>query len=243
MGRRPSLTGAAPALAAVGLALLAAAPAEARRAPVVKQLVVTSSGRAYADTVRASATTVRVGRRRCRVSQSTPLAALARSDVPRLSIRDFGRCSRRARDASGLYVRAIGRDRARGRDGWVYKVGNRQGTAGAADPSGPFGRGRLRGRPRVLWFYCSLDDEGSCQHTLALRARPEPGGAAARVLAYDDQGRSVPAAGAMVRAGGRSAVTDASGLARLALPAGRHRIHAEQDGRIRSFDEVVSVAP
>ncbi|MEX2196839.1 MAG: hypothetical protein WD844_16315 [Thermoleophilaceae bacterium] len=227
---------------AVALVLLAAAPAEARRAPVVKQLVVTASGRAYADTVRASSTTVRVGRRRCRVSQSTPLAALVRSDVPRLSLRDFGRCSRRARDAAGLYVRAIGRDRERGREGWVYKVGNRQGSAGAADPSGPFGRGRLRGRPRILWFYCALDEEGSCQRTLALRARPEPGGVAVRVLAYDDRGRSVPAAGATVRAGATSAVADAGGLARLELPAGRHRLRAEQEGRIRSFDEVVRVA-
>lgn len=231
------------ALPALLLALLAAAPAEARRGPVVKQLVVTSSGRAYADTVRASAATVRVGRRRCAVAAATPLAALWRSDVPRLALRDFGRCSRRARDAAGLYVRAIGRDRGRGRSGWVYKVGNRQGTAGAADPSGPFGRGRLRGRPRVLWFYCRLDRDGSCQRTLALRARPEPGGVAVRVLAYDDRGRAVPAAGATVRARGASAVADGSGLARLALPAGRHRLHAVQDGRIRSFDEVVTVQP
>ena len=140
-------------------------------------------------------------------------------------------------------MRAIGRDRGRGRHGWVYKVGNRQGTAGAADPSGPFGRGRLRGRPRLLWFYCSLDDEGSCQRTLALRARPEAGGAAVRVLAYDDQGRAVPAAGATVRSGAASATADDTGFARIALPPGRHRLRAEQAGRIRSFDEVVTVAP
>lgn len=231
------------ALAAVALALVGAAPAEAGRGAVVKQLVVSASGRAHADTVRASATTVRVGRRRCGVARSTPLAALVRSDVPRLSLRDFGSCSRRARDGAGLYVRAIGRDRARGRDGWVYKVGNRQGTAGAADPSGPFGRGRLRGRPRVLWFYCRLDDEGSCQRTLALRARPESGGAAVRVLAYDDQGRAVPAAGATVSSGAASVTTDDTGFARIALSPGRHRVRAEQEGRIRSFDEVVTVAP
>lgn len=231
------------ALGSVALALLVAAPADARRAPVVRQLVVAPSGPAHVDTVRAGETTVRVGRRRCRVAAGTPLAALARSDVPRLSLRDYGRCSRRTRDASGLYVRAIGRDRARGRDGWVYKVGNRLATAGAADPSGPFGRGRLRGRPRVLWFYCRLDGEGSCQRTLALRARSEPGAVAVRVLAYDDQGRAVPGSGATVRAGGVSAVADATGFARLTLPAGRHRVRAEQDGRVRSFDEAVMIEP
>lgn len=95
----------------------------------------------------------------------------------------------------------------------------------------------------MLWFYCRLDSEGSCQRTLALRARPEPGGVAVRVLAYDDRGRGVPAPGATVRSGETAAVADASGLARLALPPGRHRLHAEQEGRIRSFSEAVTVGP
>ena len=49
-------------------------------------------------------------------------------------LRDYGACSRRARDAGSLYVRQIGPDRERGRDGWVYKVGSRAGSTGAADP-------------------------------------------------------------------------------------------------------------
>ena len=61
-----------------------------------------------------------------------------------------------------------GRTRARGRDGWVYKVGNRSGSAGAADPGGSFGTGRtLRGGERVLWFWCVKDRRDACQRTLA----------------------------------------------------------------------------
>ena len=36
----------------------------------------------------------------------------------------------------------IAGERNRGQDGWVYKVGRRAGTAGAADAAGPFGNGR-----------------------------------------------------------------------------------------------------
>ena len=235
--------GRAAALAAAALAACAAAapPAHARTAPLVDQLVVMKSGRAYQDTVRAKAVTVRVGRKRCAVATGTPLAALLRSDVPRVRLRDFGNCSRSARDAGGLYVRSIGRDAERGRGGWVYKVGNRQATAGAGDYAGPLGRGRLRRRTRVLWFYCVPDSGGRCPRTLAIRVRVQADGVAVRVRAYDDEGRGVPAAGATVRAGGVSAVADASGLALLALPPGRHRVHAEQDGLVRSFGEVVRV--
>ena len=229
--------------AVIGLVIAAGAvpaAAEAARGPVIRQLVVLPTGRAYADTVRASETLVRVGRRRCRVGAATPLAALARVDLPRLRILDFGSCSRSARDAAGLYVKAIGPHRGFRDTGWVYKVGNRLATAGAADPTGPFGRGRLRSRTRVLWLFCESAEDG-CQRTLAVRARPEPGGVAVRVVAYDDDGRGVPAAGATVRSGSVAAVADSAGFARLPLPAGRHRVRAEQQDRVRSFDEVVTV--
>ena len=68
------------------------------------------------------------------------------------------------------YVAAIGGDENRGDSGWVYKVGNRQGTTSAADPSGPFGSGRIKRRVRVTWFYCVFE-AGGCQRTL--EARPE----------------------------------------------------------------------
>jgi hypothetical protein len=230
------------AVASLAVAVAVAEPAPAAAAaPVVEQMVVARSGAADVARVRAGATTVRVGRRRCAVAAATPLAALWRARPARVALRDYGSCSRRARDAGGLYVAAIGSDRARGRGGWVYKVGNRLATAGAADPSGPFGRGRLRGRPRVAWFYCVLDERNACQPTLAIRVRVEGGEAVARMLAYDDEGRARPAGGATLRSGARAATADANGLARLALPAGRHRLHAEAAGAIRSFPHEVTI--
>jgi hypothetical protein len=38
-----------------------------------------------------------------------------------------------------------------------------------------------------------------------------------------------------------TATADATGFARLALPSGRRRVRAEQDGLVRSFDEAVVV--
>ena len=67
---------------------------------------------------------------------ATPLAALVHSRVGPLSLRDYGSCGKRAVDSSSLFVAAIGRDRNKGSDGWVYKAGNVLGTAGAAEPAG-----------------------------------------------------------------------------------------------------------
>ena len=52
--------------------------------------------------------------------------------------------SRASCDPSSLFVMRIGPNKNRGQSGWVYKVGNRQGTTAASDPSGPFGSGRLK---------------------------------------------------------------------------------------------------
>jgi hypothetical protein len=215
-------------------------PAEAAAAPEVRQLVVFRDGGAVSETVSTRATRMRVGSRRCTAGDGTALAALVRSRPGRLRLRDFGACSRRPRDGAGLFVHAIGRDANRGQDGWVYKVGRRAATAGAADPSGPFGRGRLRAGQRVTWFYCRLR-QGGCQRTLELRARGEAGTLVARVRGYDDEGRGVAVEGATVRAEGVSAVTDGDGVARLPLPAGRYRAVAEKAGLVRSFAEPVEV--
>jgi hypothetical protein len=138
-------------------------------------------------------------------------------------------------------VRAIGPDANKGFDGWVYKVGQKIATAGAADPGGPFGRGRLKDGQRVSWFYCRLVQQ-SCQRTLALKATASaPGQITVTVRSYDDRGKSVPAAGATVRAGDVTATTDDSGTATLTLPAGAYRVHAERTGEIRSFGERVDV--
>jgi hypothetical protein len=220
-------------------ALLTASPAGAA-APVVEQMVVFRDGDAVTRTVAAKQVRVRVGGRRCTAGEGTALAALVRSRVGRLGLRDYGSCSTRARDSAGLFVYSIRGERNRGQDGWVYKVGNRGATAGAADPSGAFGRGRLKRGQRVTWFFCRLRD-GGCQRTLGLEARVEPGAVSVTVRGYDDEGRGVPVAGATVSAGPVSAVSGADGSARLALPAGRHRLVAEKDGLVRSFGERVVV--
>jgi hypothetical protein len=218
-------------------AALAAAPAEAK----VHQMVVFRSGRAVTKDVSTRGVRVKVHRRRCAVPTRTPLAALVRSRVGRIGLRDFGSCSRHARDASGLFVRSIGRDRNKGRSGWAYKVGNKAGTAGAADPTGPFGTGRrLRDGQRVVWFYCVLRSRG-CQRSLAVRVTPQPGALSVKVVGYDDEGHGVLIDGATVAAGSKTALTGADGRARIALPSGRYRVHAEKKGLVRSFSERAEV--
>jgi hypothetical protein len=200
-------------------------------------MVVFKSGHVVRGRSSTRALRVRVGRRRCAVGSRTALAALVRLRPGTIRLRDFGSCSRRARDAGGLYVAAIGKESERGQGGWVYKVGRKAATAGAADPTGPFGNGRLRRGQRVTWFYCLR--AGNCQSTLELRARVEGGVATVSVRGYDDDGKGRAVAGARVLGGGASTVTDSSGTARLSLAPGRHVLHAEKGGLVRSFDEPV----
>jgi hypothetical protein len=222
-------------------ALVAAAvtaPA-ASAAPAVRQLVVFRDGEAVQKRTGTGAARVTVGRRRCTVGDATALAGLARSQVGRLRIRDFGACSSRPRDASGLIVTGIRDERNRGQRGWVYKVGRRAGTAGAADMSGPFGRGRLRAGQRITWFYCVRG--GDCQRTLAVRATAVNGGILATVRGYDDAGEGIPIEGASVTASGVTGATGADGTVGLAVPPGTHRVVARKDGLVRSFTERVEV--
>jgi hypothetical protein len=246
MTRRAGASGAAAALCTAA-ALAAGAPARpeqppaaASPAPVIRQLVVFKSGEALVGRVSTRGVHVRVGSKRCAVATGTPLSALVRSKPGRIRLRDFGSCGRRARDAAGLFVTAIRHDRNRGQRGWVYKVGRRAATAGAADPSGPFGSGRLRSGRRVTWFYCVRASD--CQRTLAVRARVETDGAVtATVVGYDDAGDGVRVVGATVRLGALSAVTDATGRARLTPPPGSYRLFAKKLGLVRSFPERVTV--
>jgi hypothetical protein len=227
--------------ALVLVVLLAAAPAAEAGAPAVQQLVVFRSGKAVAKKVSSKGVLVTVGRRRCAAGTATALAALARSKAGRLRLRDYGSCSKRAADGGGLFVSGLGPDRNRGQNGWTYKVGRKAASAGAADPSGPFGSGRrLRSGQRVTWFYCRLLG-GGCQRTLELKAASEPGGAAASVRGYDDQGRGVAVAGASVQLGGATQVTDASGVAHFAVAPGSYRAYASKPGLVRSFPERVVV--
>jgi hypothetical protein len=218
--------------------LAATAPAQA--APTVEQMVVFRDGRALTKDVVARQTRVRVGRRRCAAGEGTALAALVRSHIGRLRLKDYGSCSRHPRDGAGLFVSAIRSDRNRGQNGWVYKVGRRAASAGAADPSGAFGRGRLRRGQRVTWFYCRMR-AGGCQRTLDVSAVAGLGQVTATARGYDDEGAGTPVEGASVTSGGVSGVTGADGSVRLALPPGRHRLVARKDGLVRSFAEVVTV--
>jgi hypothetical protein len=240
------------ALTATALAALTlAAPANARPLPpgpppspppTISQLVVFRDGSFKEKKVRAWRVAVHVGRRRCIVGPATPLAALVASRVARVTLRDFGHCSRRVRDAAGLFVRKLGSDANSGQDGWVYKVGHKTGSAGAADPSGPFGHGRLKYGAHVVWFYCHMQGS-SCQRTLSfdeVDTQP-PGGLVVHVGAYDDRGKEIPAAGVTVHVDSATAVTDSSGVAHVTAGVGRHTMYADGGGYVRSFDTPVEL--
>jgi hypothetical protein len=223
-------------LAAMALTL---PPAATAAAPKVKQLVVFRSGEAVQRTVSTRQATVTVAGRRCAAGDGTALAALVRSEAGRLRLRDFGACSMEPRDSAGLLVTGIRADRNRGQRGWVYKVGRRAATAGAADMTGPFGRGRLRAGQRVTWFYCVRATD--CQRTLEVRTSPMPGGIVATVRGYDDAGDGVPIEGATVSASGVTGLTATDGRVQMVLPPGTHRVVARKDGLVRSFTERVEV--
>ena len=234
------------ALGLTGAMLALSAPAGASAASVELMVVGRSRVLREAAPVQLRARSVSVGGRRCAVGRATPLSVLAGTRLA-LRLRDYGSCGRSPADAGALYVRKVGPDVARGPRGWVYKVGRRTGTTGAADPSGPFGTGRRLRGGRLLWFWCVQDRRASCQRTL--EARPERSavapGAPLRVTVrgYDDNGAGVPVAGALVRLGGAQALTGADGVATLVAPAGSgaQRVTAERAGMVRSFPARVVV--
>jgi hypothetical protein len=240
MTRKPAF------VVAAALACAAAAPAHATAAaPKVDQLVAFPGGDFdQAKAVKAAATTAKVGRRRCAVAAATPLAALLRTEGRKLVLHDYGACSRKAADAGGIYVRSIKGHRAKGLNGWVYKVGQKLATAGSGDTSGPFGHGRLKSGQKVTWFYCRANRRsGSCQRTLSITKLEAIGGGQvqATVRAYDDRGRSKPAANVLVQSGDTGVKADSNGVATLSLPPGFADVHAEASGLVRSFEESVEV--
>ena len=203
-------------------------------------MVVFRHGVTHQGSTNASPTVVRVRGRRCGVAGGTALAALVRRE-PRVRLRDFGSCSRRRRDSGGLFVSAIGSNANYGRSGWVYKVGNRLASTGAADPSGPFGRGRIRPGSKITWFYCRYR-RGGCQRTLDAQVAPTPGLLTVSVLSYDDRGRAVPVAGALVNGiTSEPTPTGADGVARFPLRPGQYFVGATHPGLVRSFTETVVV--
>jgi len=195
---------AAAALGAAAVGGPSPAPAGAA-APRVSVAVVGPGGSVLSPPASRSVpeTRVRVGGRTCRVPSASPLGALVRTGR-QLTVTGDGSCT-----PSAFYVTAVDGRRARGREGWVYKVGTRAGTAGAADPSGPFGTGRrLRSGDRILWFWCRLGRRG-CQETLAVRRAG--GSGRLRVVGHDDAGRARRIAGALVTVRSRRTGRRASG--------------------------------
>ena len=216
-----------------------AAPAPAAAAEVDVMVVGKERVLRQPDDVRLKARTVKVGRKRCRVGARTPLSVLAATRLP-LAVRDYGSCGRRPRDSVGLYVTKVAGERERGRGGWVYKIGRRTPSLGAADVSGR----RLRGGDRVLWFWCEQNDSGGCQRTLEAtpdRTAAAPGEAlTVTVRGYDDNGRGVAVEGATVRLGSATAVTGADGVAVLTVVDGG-ALQASKDGMVRTFPREVAV--
>jgi hypothetical protein len=218
------------------------AAASAKGAPLIDQMVVFRSGKVVEKRVRAERTTATVGKRTtCGIAAATALAALVRSKPGKIGFHDYGACSRRPADSAGLFVKAIRGERNRGQDGWVYKVGRKLATAGAADPAGPFGSGRLRAGDDVVWFYCRQFSSGTCQRSLEVETAFEGGRLTATVRGYDDSGDGIEIAGATVHADGETAKTDADGRATLTLKRGRHDVYASKKGAIRSFAKRVTI--
>jgi hypothetical protein len=220
------------------IALVAAMPATAGAAEVDLMVVGKERVLRAPTEVRLKVRTVKVAGRRCRLGAATPLSVLVATKL-KLGLRDYGRCGKRPRDAAGLYVTRVKREREKGRGGWVYKIGRRTPSLGAADLTR-----KLRDGQRVTWFWCEQDDTGGCQRTL--EARPDRTTAApgetltVTVRGYDDQGRGIAVEGATVTLGSASAVTDAAGTAVLTV-AESGELEATRKGFVRAFPVEVTV--
>ena len=220
-------------------------------APGVNLMVV---GRARtlrpAGPVVARPAVIALAGRRCGVAGGTALAALEagrRLRGPGYRLRDYGSCSLSPANSASLFVNRIGPDPNLGRNGWVYKVGRRSASTGAADPTGPFGAGRrLRAGDRVTWFYCRMGPT-SCQRTLELTlagSRFAPRAPIrAQVRGYDDAGRGVAVAGATVRLGSAAATTGRDGAATIVAPPapGRYSVGAVAAGLVPAFPVGVTI--
>src|SRR4051794_41771651 len=89
------------------VALLAALAPPAAAASRIHQLVVFRDGHARMSQPSMTATTVKVGRKRCAVAASTPLAALVHSGIGPLSPRDYGSWSQHAPPRRRPFVPAL----------------------------------------------------------------------------------------------------------------------------------------
>ncbi|HEV2815493.1 MAG TPA: hypothetical protein VGW10_19705 [Solirubrobacteraceae bacterium] len=212
------------ALLVVALALLLATPAAAA-GPRVRAMVVGKSGSVVAGVKSVPLAAFR--HRGCRIGRGLPLGALEFLRVPYAT---RGGCE-------SLYVFRVGRSGAGGRQGWVYKVGTRVGTASASDPSGPFGTGRIRSGSEVVWFWCRR--ALNCQRSLKVTGERRVGVGGTlrvRVRGYDDFGRSRAVRGARIVVGRARVRTDRRGVARIRMiRRGVFRLRAYRDGMVPAF--------
>jgi hypothetical protein len=208
----------------LAFAVLAAPVAEAA-GPRVRAMVVGRSGDVVAGVKSVRLDAFRTGR--CRIGSGLPLGAL---QALRVSWRARGGCESK-------YVFQVGRARAGGQQGWVYKVGTRSGTAAATDPSGPFGNGRIRSGAEVVWFWCRRALR--CQRSLKVTGerRVRVGRTLrVRVRGYDDFGRSRVVRGARVSVGRARVRTNRRGLATIRMARrGLFRLRASKRGLVPAF--------
>ena len=129
--------------------MLAAPAAAEARGKVDVMVVGRSAVLVPAERVALKARTATVGGTRCAIGRAHA-AVRARGDRGRVLAARLRRvlAPARATPARSTCARSD-RTASAGSDGWVYKVGRRSGSGGAADPAGPFGTGRrLRGGQR-----------------------------------------------------------------------------------------------
>jgi hypothetical protein len=120
----------------------------------------------------------------------------------------------------GRYVDQIGRFRAGGSSGWVFKVN------GASPPVGA-DQITLDDGDRVLWYWATFGETGG-PPTLRLVRQPK---GCYRVLAEDDQGKTSPGTGAVLTVDGRRVRTRA---ARACIGPHRGLVRAVRTGSVRS---------
>ena len=135
----------------------------------------------------------------------------------------------------GLIVCGIGGDESTGSSFWLYKVNHVSPEVGADQFT-------VKRGDDVLWFFSSDLNTGN-ELELRAPARVATGDEfVVQVNQYDFQGTRTPAAGVTVAGGGASAVTDATGAARLTLNRqGNRTLRATLDPNIPSAPTKVCV--
>ncbi len=251
-GSRVAAVGAVIAVSTAFSASAAAAAAPAVQLQVVGKSAILAGPKKVTATSFATVVGAGSKRRNCTIAAGTPLAALKASGIT-FGLKDFGTCSRKTVDSASLYVDSVRSVVGTGMQGWSYKVNNRAGTAGAADPSGPFGAGLLKSNARVLWFWCVYDPTTyACQRNLVITAPVKASVGKAftvSVKACDDSNTCIAASKVRVSLDGvQSIETTNTGTASFtASVAGKHVITATDAStgaprRPDAFSESVTVS-